>query len=738
MKGTMFYRMGNWLYRFRWPIVAFWLCALLACFPLLPDIDEPFKTTGFVDERANSTKAQDWIIEKTGFNKYNKFVLVYTSKTLKATDNLFKRKIRYSLKNLKDFPISHQIYLPDDKNKQISKNKHSAYVVIMLKQKEPISDDLLQQFRESIKTPKNMSLLIGGEAIFVDDVNRQTQKDLFKADFIATPVAIITLLLVFGSVVAAILPVVLGGICALIILTILSLLGHLFTLSVFTLNIALLLGLCLSLDYSLFVISRFRNEMDKSSDFQQAIAITQATAGKAVFFSGLAVFASLSALLLFPVNILFSIGVGGLVAVLVAMLMAVTLLPALLSVLQHRINSFSLRKIKKNSNSHSVFWRWLAQIVVRRAFFFFFFTLIFLLTLGYPFFFAKPGVSDFHILPPQSEDRRFFDTYSKHFKEEELTPIQLLVQTQSANILSQKNISELYRLTDKIKDNGHVAEVNSIVTTSPRLSAKNYYLMYQDEKKLDPNLKHYLASSTGKQFTVITVVSKQSAHSAATNALISFLGQMQLKHGLQMQLTGAAVTNHDVLQTVWRILPWALLWIMVFSYLILLILLRSLFLPLKAILMNILSLSACYGALVLVFQDGYLHQLLNFEPQGMLDISLVVIIFCALFGFSMDYEVFLLTRIKEAWEVTKDNDESIIFGIEHSSRIITSAALIVIVICCSFLVADVVMVKAFGLGIAVAIFVDAFIVRTLLVPSTMALVKSWNWYLPKWLGKILP
>lgn len=154
--------------------------------------------------------------------------------------------------------------------------------------------------------------------------------------------------------------------------------------------------------------------------------------------------------------------------------------------------------------------------------------------------------------------------------------------------------------------------------------------------------------------------------------------------------------------------------------------------------MNLLSLSACYGALYLVFQVGYFHEFLNFEPQGMLDVSLLVIIFCALFGFSMDYEVFLLTRIKEAYDLSHDSKKSIIFGLEKSSKIITSAALIVIVTCGSFLFAQVLVVKAFGLGISVAIFIDAFLIRSLLVPSTMILLKSWNWYLPKWLDRIIP
>ena len=220
--------------------------------------------------------------------------------------------------------------------------------------------------------------------------------------------------------------------------------------------------------------------------------------------------------------------------------------------------------------------------------------------------------------------------------------------------------------------------------------------------------------------------------------LITYLHTLKSDNGLSIQLTGQPVSDREVLESILHFLPYAILWIMVFTYFILLLLLRSVFLPFKAILMNLLSLCACYGALVLVFQDGYLSHLLNFEPQGLLDISLLVIIFCALFGFSMDYEVFLLSRIKESHEIYGDNTRSIIFGIEKSSRIITSAALIVIVLCSSFLVAEVLIVKAFGLGIAVAIFVDAFLIRTILVPSTMMLLKKWNWYLPKWLDKILP
>ena len=738
MRKTIFYKLGHLIYPLRWFIIAFWVIAILACAPLLPNIVSPFKSTGFTDEKSVSENATHYLNEKLGYNNNNKFIILYHSDTLLATNALYNKKIKGSLSGLNDFPLKYETILPINNKKQISKNKHTAYAVVIVKSTKPLSSTLLNQLKSSIKTPRNMTMQLGGESIFEENLNKQTEHDLYKADLIATPVAIITLILVFGSVVAAILPIALGGGCALLILTTLFFLGHAFTLSIFTLNIALLLGLCLSLDYSLFVISRFRDELKNGLDIREAIAVTQATAGKAIFYSGLAVFASLSALLLFPINILFSVAVGGLTAVFMAVLTAIVFLPAILSVLNTKINLLHVNLFKKRSGKSSI-WHSIAETVVRRPLIFLIGILIVLLMLGYPFLSATFGVSDFRIFPQHSENRDFFDTYSEKFKESELTPISIVVKTDEQRILSYKNISNLYDLAKKLKNNPLVAEVNSIVTTDPILTKREYYKLYNLKSDLiNSNIKQLLGTTTRHYFTVINVISKYEINSPKTEELINELQKLEAAKGMTIELTGTPVNNVDVLKSISNVLPYAILWIMVFTYVILLILLRSLLLPLKSILMNLLSLCACYGALVLVFQDGYLHQLLNFEPQGMLDISLLVIIFCAIFGFSMDYEVFLLTRIKEAYDLTHDNDKSIIFGIEKSSRIITSAALIVILLCSSFLVADVLMVKAFGLGIAVAIFVDAFLIRTFLVPATMALIKEWNWYLPKWLGKILP
>ena len=733
-----FYRFGLLSYRFRILIILLWALIVLCCVPFLPNIIAPFQSTGFIAENSISAKTDRYLDQKLGYSS-NQLLIIYHSKKLTATSTAFNNELEKSLSRLKNYSLKHEIIYPSMNKKQISKDKHTAYTVLIFENKTKLTKEQLQEIKSLIKKPSNMTMELGGESVFLESLNIQTQKDLSKADLIAAPISIITLILVFGSIVAASLPVILGGSCAVIILMTLYLIAHAFSLSIFTLNIALLLGLCLSLDYSLFIISRFREELEQKTSIADAIAMTMATAGKSVFFSGLAVFISLSALLMFPVNILFSVGIGGLAAVFVAVIIAILVLPAVLSVLNTGINRLPVRLFKVTKPNRSPTWHWIALNVVKRPLLYFISALLFLLLLGAPFLNANIGVSDVHILPEHSHSRMFFDQFEKSFDDSELTPIRLAITTKSGSMLSSKNISKVYDLSKKIKKNPLVSDVSSITTSEPTLTKLQYQMLYKSSKRFDdPDVRALLKTTTNKNLTTINVVSKHDENSPKTTKLITQLRDMNPGKGLEMQITGVFVNNQDVLKSISNVFPYAVAWILVLTYLILLILLRSVFLPLKAILMNALSLCASYGVLVFIFQEGHLHQLLNFDPQGLVDISLMVIIFCALFGFSMDYEVFLLTRIQESYVKSKNNNQSIVFGIEHSSRIITSAALIVIVTCASFMVAEVLMVKEFGLGIAVAIAVDAFIVRSLLVPATMSLVKKWNWYLPAWLDWILP
>jgi RND superfamily putative drug exporter len=737
MRNELFYRFGTLVYNLRWLIICLWVTLAIICIPIVPHVVTVFKSTGFIADHSRSAQADEFINQQFGFGN-NKFIITYSSHELSASNPLFMKKIRQSLSGLKSLHTLHYIVYPDHNKKQISKDNHTAYAVIFLKNRGSISAASLTKFKSLIKTPAEMTMNIGGEPIFVDNINKQTQLDLFRADYIAAPVTVIMMLIIFESIVAAIVPVLIGAGCAIMILTILYLVGSHSILSIFTLNIALLLGLCLSLDYALFIISRFRYEIRKGHTTSEAVALTQATAGKAVFFSGLAVLVSLSALLFFPINILFSVGVGGIAAVFVAVTTANIILPAILGILGTRINFMAIKLLTPTQNGNSPFWRGLVTKVVRHPLMFFISILVVLLTLSYPVMHIKFGISDYRILPPHSESRIFFDEFHDKFNENTLTPIQLIIQTRT-NILSSENIARLFKLTKELQSNPLIAEVNDLTSIDPSFSKQQYQALYSMPLHLmKPGIKTLLDTTTRDHLSVITIVSKYPVNARETKKIVKSLQEIKPGKGVTATLAGTTLSNIDVFSAIKKIYPYAISFIMLCTYLILLLLLRSVLLPVKAIVMTILSLAASYGMLVFIIQDGHFSQILHFQPQGMLDISLLIIIFCALFGFSMDYEVFLLTRINENHEETHDTNKSIIFGVEHSSRIITSAALIVIVICCSFMVADVLMVKAFGLGIAVAIFTDAFLIRSLLVPATMAMMGRWNWYLPRWLGKILP
>lgn len=737
MEEELFYRFGKFIYKFRWLIILIWIVLLGISIPYIPKLLDPFKAIGFIDPKSQSAQADKLLNDKLGYS-YNQFIILYHSNDLLNTDHKFQQEIKDSLADLKNFNIKHQIVYPNKNNKQLAKDKHTAYAVVLFKGGQEADKDLLKKFRSHLKQPANLSMQVGGEPIFLNDTKKQTQNDLYKADLVATPVTIIAMLIVFGSVVAALIPIVLGGVCAILILVILFFLGHALSLSVFTINIALLLGLCLSLDYSLLIISRFRDELEHGNSFAEAVAITQTTAGKAVFFSALAVFISLSALLLFPINVLFSVGVGGLAAVCVAMAIAIFLLPALLAVLNTRINSLTIRTIRHADYQRVSGWRWLVRHVINKAFLFFIIILLLLVFLGYPFLHVRFGISDFRILPSKLESREVFDMFTNKYGENRLAPILILVQTPDKKFLTKKNIGYLYDYVEHIKKDSRVERIQSIVNTEPRLTRSQYQMLYTAPAHFTEDIKKLLKITTKDNLTVVTITSKYPHNSPLTKDLIKKLRNTLPKDKLTIKVTGASVNTMDVLSSITKVFPYALLWINVFTYFILLILLRSVILPLKAIIMTMLSLCASYGVLVFVFQEGHLHHLLNFLPQGILDISLLIIVFCALFGISMDYEVFLLTRIKECYEQSGNTLESIEYGIDRSSRIITSAAIIVILLCLSFMFAHILLVKAFGLGIAVAVFVDAFLIRSLLVPATMALLGSWNWYLPKWLDHILP
>ena len=726
MSNSFFYALGHFIYRRRLWLIISWLLCIALCLPSLPNLMKPFNSSGFENFKSESFLAMRDIEKNIGYQKNRVLILFKKTKTA-TSDQQFRKDVDKALEGLNDIPQKHEVI--------IGPIQHHKNILAILAYKKPqnITSQQIDDIESKIHLTKRIKMNLGGADVFIQSINKQTQKDLFRSDLVAAPVTIVTLLLVFGSIAAAFMPIVVGASCTVMMLAFLHQLAYHVSLSIFTINIATLLGLCLSLDYALFIISRFREELITGITPEEAIARTMFTAGKAVFFSGLAVFASLSALLIFPINILVSVGIGGISAVLLAVFGALTLLPAILSCLKQQINWGTLFKTKVKESS---LWRLIANKVTHFPYLFACLGIIILTICSYPIKHIQLGIYDYHILPDQSEGREFFNAFTQHYQEEEMSPIMVVVTTHS-KLLNDKNIKKVFRLTTRLKNLDSVEKVSGYLSWIPKGKLAEYKMFYTaDKARLPDSVQQILTTSTNKHTAVIYVQSQYKPESKQTKQLVRDIRDISIK-GLDIQVTGEPANNLDVFDGIYRQMPYAIAWILGITFIVLLILLKSLFLPFKAITMNILSLLATYGSLVFIFQEGHLHEWLNFDPQGSLDISMLVIIFCALFGFSMDYEVFLLTRIQESYYRTHDNNSSIVFGIEHSAKIITSAAWIVIVLCASFLVADVLMVKAFGFGIAIAIFLDAFIIRIFLVPAIMTLTHKINWYIPQFLKKVI-
>jgi RND superfamily putative drug exporter len=737
----MFYKFGKFLYCRRWAVLIVWLVAVAISLPFVFRVVEPLKVGGFADPTLESSKASLILQENLGYST-STFVVMFQSDTMNATDPRYIAEVQATLAGLKNYPLPHRVVPPGQNPRQISSDGRTAYALVFVEADGETAAKSLPQFKEALPKPPTLKKFVGGGPAFYADVEKVSQSDLYRAELVAFPIAVVAMLLVFGSAVAAGLPVIVGGVAVVVILAALFGLANLMELSIFTLNLATLLGLGLGLDYALFMTSRFREERRRGRTIEEAVAITSATAGKAVLFSGLTVLIGLCALLIFRINLLFSVGVGGVLVVFVSVAAAITLLPAILGIVGSKIEAWTLpfaRKEQKADESHGL-WAWLARKVMRRPLAFFFPTLIFLLLLGYPFLHVKFNSPDASILPTSVESRQVFDIFKQEFNESELSPILIAVQSpKGSNILAPDHIYYLYDFANAIAKDERVQRVDSIVTVEPRLTKLQYQAIYSRPDVIqDPFLGNFLATYAKGNTTLISVVSKYPSNSSETQALVNKIRNSTVGNNLTLAVTGGTAGIMDVVNSLYSAFPIAILIIVASTYFVLLILFRSVLLPLKAILMNALSLAASYGMLVFVFQDGNFSSILNFQALNFIEPTLPIIMFCTLFGLSMDYEVFLLTRIKEHYDHTGDNTAAVAVGMQKSGKIITSAALIVVLVSLSFVTADIVLVKALGLGIAVAVGIDATIVRGLLVPATMRLLGNWNWYAPKWLLKILP
>jgi putative drug exporter of the RND superfamily len=751
----MFYRLGRAMVRLRYVVLALWALAVLVALPFAPRVARALAPGGFSSATMESQQAVD-ALQQGLHTSFTNVLVIFTSDALTADDPRFAAQADAAVARLKGWSEVTGIVPFTLDPSQIARDRHAAYTVVLLRSDPDHAPDVLPALRARIVPQPDLRETVGGGPVFYSDIQSVSEADLRRAELIAFPFAALALLLVFRSVVAAALPAAVGGCSVVVSLALLYALTGITPVSIFALNITTLFGLGLGVDYSLFLVSRFREELARGHPVPHAVGLTMTTAGRAVFFSGLAVSIGLLGLVIFPLNMLRSVGLGGMVTVALSILAAVTLLPALLGVFGARVNALPVRlprfqriwgKLGNQGGTaapttehaeENGFWHRLALGVMRHPVATLLPVLAILLLLGIPYLSVRLAAPDASILPHSVKSRAAFDVLAQRFDQTATTPIVIAVRTRGSPLLPA-NLEALDAYTRRLAADARVQGVSSIVSLDPRLTLRQYELLYSDPAHIaDPFISATLHNSVGAEITMVRVTSRYPMLDARSEALVQDIRATAPPAGLTILVDGGTAGIIDYVNTLYSAFPIALLVVALITYVVLLLLFRSLVLPLKAILMNVLSIVASYGALVFIFQEGHFSGLLNFTPLGFVEASSPILMFCALFGLSMDYEVFLLSRIREAYEQSGDNTASVAIGLERSGRIITSAAAIVILVSLAFASADMVIVKALGVGMALAVLLDATLVRGLLVPATMRLLGSVNWWWPWPFNRLLP
>lgn len=562
-----------------------------------------------------------------------------------------------------------------------------------------------------------LDVRVGGFAEIFRQISDRVEGDLKRAESIAFPITLLLLVLVFGSLVAGALPLLVGGIAIIGTFLILQVLTGFTEVSIYSLNLTTMLGLGLAIDYSLFVVSRFREELKNGLEVADAVRMTVKTAGRTVLFSGLTVALSLAALLVFPLAFLRSFAYAGVAVVLMAALGAVVFLPAVLTMLGHRVNKLSIRR-RSRPEAGGGFWHGMASFVMRRPIPIATSVIIVLLVLGSPFLNVRWGQGDDRSLPEQTSSRVVSEEIRTNFS------------SNSSNALSVVATNTGDPAAEKETVAAFATELSMIDGVDAVEAFTGTYVGGQQVAKPGPANERY-GNGDATWFSVVPSV---EAYSLAGEELVKDI--RALRGPFDVEVTGPSASLVDQKESLFDRVPIAAAWIGIATFVLLFLTFGSVVVPIKAIILNLLSLTATFGAVVWIFQEGNLSGLLDFTPTGVIDTTSPILMFCIAFGLSMDYEVFLLSRIKEEYDKTGDNTASVAMGLEHTGRIVTAAALLLSVVFIAFATSGVTFIKLFGLGLTIAVITDATLVRATLVPAFMRLAGRANWWAPRWMRKV--
>ena len=738
----MFAAWGHMVYRRRWlTLVVSGVFLALSVVALLQGGD---LTSGGIIQKSESGRALKLLGDELPRASGSSFSVIFASDTLRVADPAFRSELDAALADVSRDPRVLNVRTPYETTPAVpnlvSSDGRKALAVIALKDDIARSGKYYDELRARIHS-ETLSITATGTLAITQDFNHTLEADLQRAEIVSLPLALLLLVLVFGTVVAALIPLgvgilaVVGGIAGTLLLT------RVTDVSQYALNIVTLIGLGVAIDYSLFIVNRFREELRRGATVDLALQTAMSTAGRAITFSGITVAIGLSGMLFYQGTFLSSMGLAGSIVVALAVLYGLTFLPALLAVLGPRVDAWRL-PLPKGRGGPGM-WHSIATAVMKRPIAVLVPVLLLIAVTAAPFLGIRMANGDVTMLPPSVESRRGYDTLVREFPGQDKNQLSVVVRYAEGLALSRDRIADLVALVSRVEALPDVLRVESLFNVDPQLTggralgAAEYQAMYTGPREaLPPALQRSLQQTTSERVVVFSVLTAREKSSLEAQALVKAIRAEPDPRGSEVLVTGLTAFDIDVVAFILDRTPIAVAWIVVATYVVLFLLLGSVVLPLKAVVMNLLSIATSFGAMVWVFQQGNLAQYLGGFTPAPLDPTLPVIMFCIIFGLSMDYEVLLLSRIQEEYLRTRDNRRAVAEGLERSGRLITGAAGIMFVVFGAFALADVLIIKAIGLGLALAVAIDATLVRALVVPATMRLLGDLNWWAPPPLARL--
>ena len=692
--------------------LAVWLGVVLVSFVVIALLlGSALTSEGDVTSNPDSKQAEALIEESFPPAPTPSEIIVVRSDSYTVDQPEFRAKVRglrERAEGLGEVAEAQTYYASGDRS-LVSKDRHATMVPIVMRDDEvaPLVDLVKSEDAQA-----GFQVSVTGTNTADADFEKLSEEDLQKGELaIGLPAALIILVLVFGAVVAGLVPVLLGLLSIVIAVALTALVGQAFEVSFFVVNMISAMGLALGIDYALFILSRFREERGRGLEKIDAIVASGATASRAVLFSGIAFVLAMFGMFLVPDTILRSLALGAILVGIVSVFAALTLLPALLSLLGDRVNALRIpffgRRAIASAGSEGRFWSAMVNGVMRRPLVSLVAGTALLLAAAVPVLFIETGASGLSTLPDRFPSKQGFDALNRDFPGAGVDPAQIVI-------------------TGSVSSAPVQAAIARLKTSLAELDA------------FGPSTQ---AESKDSDLVLLSVPVAGDADGPEATSAIRNLRADLIPHAFQdldttVLVGGSTAENVDYFEIVGNWLPLVFVFVLGLSFILLTVAFRSIVIPAVAIALNLLAVGAAYGLLVLVFQKGIGNEIFGFQQADTIEAWVPLFLFSVLFGLSMDYQVFLLSRIKERYTQTGDTAGSIAFGVSSTARLITGAALIVIAVFAGFAAGDLVMFQQMGFGVGVALLVDATIVRTVLVPASMKLLGRHNWYLPSWLNWI--